>query len=77
MVVSAHEPVARARCAGRSGSEKHEGDVTDDNFKGTSCDLPAPKNLVQGSSQSSKSLTANAATEGKTVQLNAQGLDLL
>ena len=63
MVVSAHEPVATVLCAEcRSGSEKHEGDVTDDNFKGTSCDLSSPKNLVQGSSQSPKSLAADAAT---------------
>ena len=74
MVVSAHEPVTRVQCAEcRSGSEKHEGDVANDK----SCDLSTPKNLVQGSSQSPKSLAADAATEGKTVQLNAQRLDLL
>ena len=76
MAVSTHEPVARVHCAEWSGSEKHEGDVTDDNFKGTSTDLSTPKKLVQGSSQSPKSVTADAATEGKTVQLNADTSDV-
>ena len=48
VVVSTHESVARVQCAEcRSGSEKHEGDETDDKFEGTSCDLSTPNNLVQ------------------------------
>ena len=77
MVVSTHEPVARVQCAEcRSGSEKHEGDVSDDNFKGTSS-FPRRRTSSKARRRVQNLLLLDAATEGKTVQLNAQGLDLL